>query len=258
MNPTEPEILTLICLPFAGGTSNAFRSFTAELGPGFRCIPVELPGHGSRFGQPLLNTLDEMTEFILNEVKKPIQAGPYAIFGHSMGGMLGYLLARRIRDHLLPPPLHLFISARRAGNITPPFYWKDLSREEFLERVGALGGIPKEILANRELMEIFEPILYNDIKALETHQHDEIAPLLVPITVFIGEEDDIPVEDALAWCRETIGTINVKLFPGGHFFAFERTRETAETIRRIIIESYQDTLAYRKAAMSTLNISHEE
>ncbi len=238
----------LICLPFAGGTSFAYRTFSKHLCPDIAVRPVELPGHGSLFGKPQLQSLDAMTDFVFQQVKDIVASEPYAIFGHSMGGMLAYLLARNIRDRLLPPPLHLFISARRPGNVTPPFFWKDLSRDEFLDRISALGGIPQEVLANRELMEIFEPILYNDVKALETHVHDEIAPLLTPITVLLGEDDDIPVQDALRWCKETIGPVRVEVFPGGHFFAFERTGDLGQKIDGILDEQWRSRQAYVNAA----------
>ena len=247
---TEP--ITLICLPFAGGTSTAFRDFSGHSDPRIRVLPVDLPGHGTRFGEPLLETLGEMTDFVFDEVRGCIAPDAYAIFGHSMGGMLAYLLARRIRDELLPPPLHVFISARRSSHTEPPFYWKDLSRDQFLDRLGALGGIPQEVLRSRELMEIFEPILYNDIKALETHEHNEIAPLLSPITVFLGTDDDIPVEDALHWCRETIGPLRVEVFPGGHFFAFERAGELAGRIGRTLLETAEINRRYREAAARML------
>lgn len=244
----EHEKILLICLPFAGGTSFAYRTFTKHVCKHIEILPVELPGHGSLFGRPQLDSMDAMTDYVFAQVEPRLKDGAYAIFGHSMGGMLAYLLARNIRDRLLPPPLHLFISARRPGTVPPPFYWTDLSRDAFLDRISALGGIPREVLANRELMEIFEPILYNDVKALETHVHDEIAPLLTPLTVFLGEEDDIPVEDALHWCRETIGPVNVEVFPGGHFFAFERTAELGEKIDAILDEQWRSQRDYLSAA----------
>lgn len=244
------EKLTLICLPFAGGTSFAYRAFSKHLCEKIEVRPVELPGHGSLFGKPQLPSLEAMTEYVFQQVEPVVKGGAYAIFGHSMGGMLAYLLARKIRDSLLPPPLHLFISARRPGSVTPPFFWKDLSRDEFLERISALGGIPQEVLANRELMEIFEPILFHDVKALETHVHDEIAPLLTPITVLIGEDDDIPVADALCWCRETVGPVRVEVFPGGHFFAFERVEELGERIDSVLEEQWRSRQEYLRAASS--------
>ncbi len=244
----EHEPLQLICLPFAGGTSFAYRPFTDHLCDKITVVPIELPGHGSLFNKPQLTTMEEMTDCVFEQVESIVRNQPYAIFGHSMGGMLAYLLSRKIRDNLLPPPLHMFVSARRPGNVPPPFYWKDLSRDEFLERISTLGGIPKEVLACRELMDIFEPILFNDVKALESHVHDEFAPLLVPITVFLGEDDDIPVEDALHWCRETIGPVNVKVFPGGHFFAFERPEELAGEIDQILNRQWVDQKEYFQAA----------
>ena len=110
--------------------------------------------------------------------------------------------------------------------------------------------IPDEVLANKELMEIFEPILYRDVKALETHPHTDIAPVTCPITVLIGRDDTIPEDQAWLWHRDTVAPVNVWSFPGGHFFAFERLDE----IGRLLSETLADNLAeyneYRRAQIN--------
>lgn len=248
----RPDKIMLFCLPYAGGNSFAYTKLKEHLDDFISLVPVELPGHGLLFNEPQLDTLGQMTDFILDTIVERVGMTPWAIFGHSMGGMLGYLVARMAPERLIPPPLHLFISARRPGGIEPPFYWTDLTRTEFLERIAKLGGIPKEVLDNKELIELFEPILYRDVKALETHPHDGTAPATCPITVLIGREDDIPEDHARLWYKDTVAPVNVLTFPGGHFFAFERLDEIGRIVSDSLARNLADTIEYRRAQIKVL------
>ena len=249
-NTVQEKKILLICLPYAGGNSFAYQNLSEYLDDFIQPLAVELPGHGLLFKEPQLDTLDRMADYVLDKITEQIRHTPWSLFGHSMGGMLGYLVARRAPERLLPPPLHLFISARRPGSVEPPFNWMDLSQDEFLNRISKLGGIPKEVLANKELMEIFEPILYRDVKALETHPHDDNAPVTCPITVLIGRDDDIPENHAQLWLRDTVAPVSVRSFPGGHFFVFERLDEIGRLISELLALNLADNLEYRQAQIN--------
>jgi len=246
-NSIQAKKVIMICLPYAGGNSFAYQKLGKYLDDFIEPVAVELPGHGLLFNEPQLDTLDRMADYVFEEIAPKIRHTPWALFGHSMGGMLGFLVARRAPERLLPPPLHLFISARSPGSVKPQIKWSDLSRDEFLNRISKLGGIPNEVLANKELMELFEPILYRDVKALETHPHTHIAPVTCPITVLIGRDDDIPEEHAWLWHRDTVAPVNVMSFPGGHFFAFERLNEIGRLLSEALAGNLADYHEYRRA-----------
>ena len=251
-NPEQAKKILLICLPFAGGNSFAYQKLGKCLDDFIQPMAVELPGHGLLFNESQLDTLDDMTDYVLDMITEQVSRIPWALFGHSMGGMLGYLIARRAPERLLPPPLHLFISAHRPGSVKPPFYWTDLSRDEFLARISRLGGIPEEVLTNGELMELFEPIIYRDVKALETHPHDDTVPVTCPITVLIGRDDDIPEDHARLWHRETVSPISVRIFPGGHFFSFERVDEIGRLLSETLARNLADNLEFRHAQINVM------
>ncbi|MFA6471554.1 MAG: alpha/beta fold hydrolase [Candidatus Latescibacterota bacterium] len=251
-NLSDSGNVLLICLPYAGGNSFAYRNMGKTLDKFIQPLAIDLPGHGLLFNEPRLQTLDEMADFVLDTIEDKVYPARWAIFGHSMGGMLGYLVAQRSSRRLLPPPLHLFVSARRPGGVKPPFYWSDLSREEFLDRLTQIGGIPAEVRANEELMNLFEPILYNDVKALETHPHDDTSPVICPITVLIGRDDDIPEDHAYLWIKDTISPVNVLSFPGGHFFIFERMDEVGRLISDTLAKDIENHREYRRAQIDVM------
>jgi surfactin synthase thioesterase subunit len=250
MNKSAP--LRLFCLPFAGGNSFAYRPFEKSLEGEIEVVALDLPGHGLRFGEPQLESLDEMANYLISEMRPLLDEKPYAIFGHSMGGMLAFLVTRRIHQLTCRQPLRIFISARRPGACLPLFYWTELSREEFLERISRLGGIPDEVMKNKELMALFEPVLYQDVKALETHEHDGVLPVFSPVTVMIGDDDDISPQQAALWSRDTVGAVQIEIFPGGHFFAFRRSDEVCAKIKEQLFKQHSEDESYHKAVKRVL------
>jgi surfactin synthase thioesterase subunit len=213
----------VFCLPFAGGSKFSYNGYV-KLAPRYLTItPLELPGRGSRMQEALLTSVGTMTEDALAQIR-PKLAGdrPYAIYGHSMGAVLGYLLAKRVIEEGLPAPVHLFFtgcggpSARDKAKIR-----HDLPKEAFFKAVNEIGGMPSSVLSDRSFMDYFEPILRADFKAVETFSYRESIPFDIPISVFIGEEEAITVQDARAWQKETTAAVDVKQLPGNHFFIYD-------------------------------------
>jgi medium-chain acyl-[acyl-carrier-protein] hydrolase len=182
-------------------------------------VPVHLPGRGNRFTEPALTRSDALVEQLASELE-PFLDVPFAFFGHSMGAMLAFELARRLRAGGGPLPEHLLVSGRRA-----PQRPRDkrelhsLPEDEFREELRSLNGTPDELLEHPELMELFSPILRADFELCETYAFHEDAPLDVPISAFGGLEDkDVSREDLTAWKEHTRGPFRLRMFPGGHFF----------------------------------------
>lgn len=76
-------------------------------------VPVELPGHGRRFNEPLQTDLLGLVGQLAGELEEPLDL-PYVLFGHSLGGLLVFELAHAFRQRGLPAPLTLFVSAAPA------------------------------------------------------------------------------------------------------------------------------------------------
>jgi medium-chain acyl-[acyl-carrier-protein] hydrolase len=111
---------------------------------------------------------------------------PFAFFGHSMGGIISFELARHLRRKHGIEPDHLFISGRRAPQLPeedPQIH--ELPEREFLAEVERLNGTPKEVLANAELQEIIVPLLRADFAACHTYTYLP-GPLCAPLSPFPG------------------------------------------------------------------------
>lgn len=227
--------MKLFMFPFSGGSFYAYRAYFQYLPAWLEMIPVEYPGHGRRMGEPLLTDMNEIVDDIYDAVKNELGT-PYAFYGHSMGASVGYLLARKIRDENRASPVHLFMSGRRGPSCESDKQSHTLPDDLFLQKVCSYGGIPDEILNEKELLDLFLPIMKADFKAIETYRYHPAEPLSVPMTVMIGESDtEVSKENALNWQKETSSPIVIETFDGGHFFIFQNT----EKIMKIIVETLQ-------------------
>jgi medium-chain acyl-[acyl-carrier-protein] hydrolase len=150
----------------------------------------------------------------------PLLDKPFAFFGHSLGALVAFELARRIRREYGLHPARLFFSASRAPQIphrSSPIH--TLPEKEFLAELRRLNGMPCELLEHKELMEIMLPILRADFAVYETYVYTSEPPLNCPISAFGGLQDHtVKDNDLEAWRAETNASFSLRMFPGNHFF----------------------------------------
>ncbi|MEP6804700.1 MAG: thioesterase domain-containing protein [Flavobacterium sp.] len=104
----------VIALPFAGGNKYSFSSIEKHVSKNVEWITLELPGRGSRFKESLLDRVDHIVDDLLIQIMPYIELGNYIIYGHSMGTLLGYELAKKITEKKLQRPMALFFTGRGA------------------------------------------------------------------------------------------------------------------------------------------------
>lgn len=211
--------LRLFCFPYAGGGALVFRTWPESLPPEIEVCPVQLPGRENRLSEPPFTKLLPLVEK-LAEVLCPYFDIPFCFFGHSMGGLISFELARHLRRQNAPAPVHLFVSGRTAPQLPDRDRMiSHLPEPEFLEELRGLNGTPEGILQNAEFRELILPILRGDFAICETYEYTIEKPLACPISVFGGVEDGKVYRDDLeAWRNQTCGAFNLQMLPGDHFF----------------------------------------
>lgn len=234
--------LRLLCVPYAGAGAAAFRAFPQALPSWLEVWAIRLPGRETRLSEVPLTDLTAVVHALLEEFTRdgPFAppAGttpvPYAIFGHSMGALVCFELARALRRYGLYPPVHLFVSGRRAPHIPddlPAIH--RLAPPEFLTEVRRLGGIPDEVLAEPGLIDLIAPALRADFAVCETYRHAAEPPLPYGISAFGGRGDPTTTPQRLAaWSVETTGPFTMRLYPGDHFFVHAHHRTILAEICR--------------------------
>ena len=152
---------------------------------------------------------------------------PFAFFGHSMGARLAFELSCALRRGKRPLPVHLFISACVAPHLRSNLGTiHHLPKVDFLAEIERIGGIPQEILAYEELLDLLLPMLRADLEVFDTAVNLPEPPLACPITAFSGMADPIVSQQALKeWSNYTSQTFSLHNFNGDHFFIQSMTKE---------------------------------
>ena len=245
--PNPRAQVRLFCLPYAGAGSVMYRNWVDVLPNFIELVAIELPGRGKRLLETPYNDLDKLILDLAAALESHLNR-PYAIFGHSMGALIGFELIRYFRRHGLPLPVQLFVSGRNAPTIPddtdPPLH--TLPDAEFKEKLKELDGTPVEVLEHQELMDILLPILRADFRMCEIYVYRPEPPLDIPITAFGGIKDiSIKPEQVEAWKEQTRAPFSARFFPGGHFFLNDFRMEIIEIVTREL-EIRMRTLAMKQ------------
>ncbi|MGG7575108.1 ACP S-malonyltransferase [Streptomyces sirii] len=213
-SPSRPR---LFCVAYAGGDERAYAGLAASC-PDVDVVTLERPGRGRRASEPLLLDPAAIVDDLLGQLRDRLDA-PYALYGHSLGARLAFLLCRRLRAERLPAPVHLFVSGE-CGPAVPSrerHTW-ELPTDAFWEHLRELGGIPEELWEHPDLMAYYEPMMRADFTALGAYRHEEAPPLDLPVTAMTGEDERFTRADLEGWQRESTRPLTTHRFPGGHFF----------------------------------------
>jgi surfactin synthase thioesterase subunit len=232
-----------IFLHFAGGSKYSFQNFVAQVNDHvFNIVPLELPGRGARFKEDLLDDMSEIVNDVFGQCKKYL-AAPYCLYGHSMGSVIGFLLTHKIIAEGYPPPLHLFFSGAAApSTMVSKTARHTLSVDGLTTLLRDLGGVPNDILVDQELFKIFESVIRADFKAMDNYVYSHSDPLPVPITIMVGEEENISEKQALAWQLEVGGEFKFYKFPGNHFFIHKHHKDILQLMNLQLKQALNKTL----------------
>ena len=182
--------------------------------------PIQFPGRGTRLMEPPYSRLSLLVE-ALAEAILPLLDKPFAFFGHSLGSLVSFELARRSLGEASGtscPPVRT--SAGPAPQIPHrglPIH--NLPEREFAAELRRLNGTPAELLDHRELMDIVIPSLRADFALYESYRYLAGPPLNCPISTFGGLSDQkVSHRDLEAWRDQTTVSFSIRMFPGDHFF----------------------------------------
>ena len=246
--------LTLFCLPYSGASATCYSPWKARMPAWLKVRPLELPGRGLRMDEPLHTDMVQLAHLLAEEIAGELNH-PYALFGHSLGGLLAFELAHALRDRGLPAPLALFTSATAGPSR------RDVSEyaiaktdEELITRLRQLGGTSESVIANEELLELVLPILRADFLLCGSFAYGQRQPLAVPIHVFGGKRDTVKVDELLDWQDETSTGFSLDMFEGHHFYLIDEQARLLRQLRRYAdqhLALWRNRSARRLAARAT-------
>ncbi|MCC9157478.1 thioesterase domain-containing protein [Streptomyces parvulus] len=213
----------LHCFAHAGAGISAFHGWSADLGTGALPTPHLLPGREARRREPRVTARETLLADLFDGFRAP--AAPYVLYGHSLGALVAYTLARALHEAGLPTPALLAV-----GACPPPdaaSVLSDACREperrlrSLLDTLGA--GPPDTVpgdLWERKVL----PVLRDDLvlaDALRAAARHPVAggPFRVPVLAVAGADDLLAPPPVMAgWHRWTAARTTTRTLPGDHFF----------------------------------------
>jgi surfactin synthase thioesterase subunit len=239
----------LVCFPYAGGGPPVFARWPDDLPDSVELGVVHLPGRGSRLSETRLVRMEQVVEALTPAVAAECAGRPFAFLGHSLGAMIMFEVAHRLRrDHGLRP-VRLFVSGARA----PHFYHPEQIRNDFMQ-YGGDSGVPGHELPESQLLEMIHDLGFGASRGLDrdeemrrlmlstfradfeinnTYTYADRPALDTPITAMGGRVDPfVNAEQLLAWRRHTTGAFSASFCSGGHDFIEQQRPLWAQVLAR--------------------------
>ena len=196
----------LFCFPHAGAGGVVYHPWSRQLPEFIQVVAAHPPGRGFRFQETPFTNINDYVDTYYTQILSYLDQ-PFAFFGHSMGTLVAYLLAQRLRDNGQPTPHTLFLSGRKAPHL--PFTGPSLHslpQAEFIAALEQRYG-PDEALQNPDIAELVTPPLRADIKMIETFEYKAASPLSMPFVLMTGRDDAVATPEAMkAWEQHTTET----------------------------------------------------
>jgi medium-chain acyl-[acyl-carrier-protein] hydrolase len=214
-----------ICFPPAGAGASTYVPWQRSLPSFIEVLAVQLPARGTRMRDPPIEDVSSLLDVLVPELLPELDR-PYFFFGHSMGTIIMFELARELRRRSARLPSRMFVAAcvapAKAGSLAVLGDRRvhELSEPELLDHLYQLGAKhTRTLMADAEMRALLLPIVRADHEILGRYRYRTEPPLPCPITAFAGEADPIAPPDVVSeWSSETSAGFELFTRPGGHFF----------------------------------------
>jgi len=241
--PSPDAAWQLFCFPHAGGGTGTFTAWAGGLWPGIELTAVCPPGRERHLAAAPHRDLVSLVA-ALDCVLSPRLRPPYAFFGHSLGALLAFELAR-VLARRGTGPAHLFLSASRPPHLLrrePELH--QLDDASLLAVLSRHGGIPEDLASMPGMVELVLPPLRADLEILAGYRSQPGDPLACAMTAMGGDQDsDVLPASLLEWRSLTTGAFSRRLLPGGHFYLASQ--------RHLVLDAIQRDLAAHDVVPST-------
>ncbi|MEU5793411.1 alpha/beta fold hydrolase [Streptomyces sp. NPDC047813] len=229
-HPAPQVPARLVCFPHAGGSATYYFPLSAALRGTADVVAVQYPGRQDRHAEKGIETIAELADRA-HEALQPYADRPLTFFGHSMGALVAFEVARRF-EHDGEGPVHLFASARRAPSAYAGENVHQRDDDGIVAEMRRLSGTDARLLDDEEIVRMILPALRSDYTAVETYRATPSTVIDTPITALTGDSDPrVTPEEAHAWRGHTTGPFDLRIFPGGHFYLAEQISELSELLR---------------------------
>ncbi|MFF7245346.1 amino acid adenylation domain-containing protein [Embleya sp. NPDC008237] len=241
-----PTTLTLVCVPYGGGSPITFQPLADALPPEHGLYAVELPGHDPSRPEDEPESLELLADRLTAQITERIN-GPILLYGHCLGGALATALAGRLEAAgaelrgvalggtfpaaRLPGRFAEWVARRLPGD-------RLLSDRAYLDYLRAMGGFT-DVYDEAEQRFLIRA-LRHDVRQAEdfytrAYGDERPAPVAAPILCVVGEKDRATLlyEERYAEWEHFGPRVELAVIPrAGHYFLKHQAGELARVLSR--------------------------
>lgn len=225
----------LFCFPYAGGGASIYRDWKNAFSD--VCVyGVQYPGKEKRISEKPIIHMEELVNKMEDELYMVMKDCPFILFGHSFGTKVEYELSLRIHSDLGIWPEAIIVSGGRAPSIKEPQPIYELEDDLFIKNiVKRYKSIPEELIANKDIMDIFLPSIRADFIIDETYECTNIEKVGCPIIGLMGKYDqEMSLDDIKMWEQFTAREFSYEVIEGDHMFIKNNIQSIHEIIKKIL------------------------
>ncbi|WP_017572827.1 thioesterase II family protein [Nocardiopsis halotolerans] len=230
-HPAPDAPARLLCFPHAGGGANFYFPVSRALSPGTDVLAVQYPGRQDRMSESPLTDIHALADHV-TEAVIPWTDRPLVLFGHSMGSLVAFEVARRLQDRGVRPRA-LFVSARRPPHLHREPADGDLSQDALVRAMKELNGTDSSLLDDPTILDMIMPSLRGDFQAVRDYRYRPSPRLACPLVALSGDSDPwMDAGEIHGWRDHTSAEFRSKVLPGDHFYLVQHP----ETVLSLITE----------------------
>ncbi len=223
----------LYCFPHAGADGSAYLRWRRPLDGVAEVTVVSLPGRGARFHEERVTTPEALRRE-LRRTLGPRPPGRYALYGHSLGGLIAHAAALAWQDAGARRPDLLIVGATQPPDEHLPLAdGAEPTEEQLLDLLGLSDArrVPRDLLRRHVL-----PTLADDLRLARALRAAARRPVDVPVVTVAGLDDTLCPPAAMAgWRRWTTRECTGHCVRGDH--SFVRGQELPVLVRQALTAS---------------------
>lgn len=233
-NPVAAPRARVVCVPYAGGGATVFHKWASQLPPDVEVRAAQLPRRQDRFAEPALTRVSAIV-LALEEALDALPPAPTVLYGHSLGALVAFELARALQARGQTPRA-LIVAAKGAAQLPNPNpKLTGISKQGFLEAMHVRYGTPWNVLNSEDLMALALPSLQADMEAFETYEFVPGPLLEAPLYVLRGLKDTgVTTERVEAWGVLSKSAIVIHAVDAGHFFVDTHRDWVLERVAEVV------------------------
>jgi len=218
----------LVCFHDAGGNSSLFDSWQDKISKDVQLITVELPG---RSGEEIKNADISKVIHQITEKLSPQLTHNFSFFGHSMGGLVAFEVAKALQKYEMSPVQLIVSSTPQLASYDKNHLDPEADNKTLAQRFPHLSP---SVTQDVDLRNMLISMLRTDLRYLSSYEYKFSPPMNMDIIAIHGKDDQTVSEDQMKrWAKETTRTFDFIQRPGDHHYLRTDTTFVTDLVNEV-------------------------